>query len=54
MAQFVTERDLFMQNVYGFKMYGKNEHDDAPDSLAMACDMAFGRSRKAEVFKRMF
>lgn len=44
--------DLFMQNVYSFKMYGKNEHDDAPDSLAMACDVAFGKDRRAEVFRR--
>lgn len=26
----------FMQNVYSFKLLGKNKHDDAPDSLAMA------------------
>lgn len=26
----------FMQNVYSFKALGKNKHDDAPDSLAMA------------------
>lgn len=29
---------LAMQNVFGFKLNGKNRHDDAPDSLAMAVD----------------
>jgi hypothetical protein len=43
-----------MQNVYSFKMFGKNKHDDAPDSLAMAIDMAFGRSQNVTVFKRPF
>lgn len=46
--------ELFMQNVYSFKMFGKNKHDDAPDSLAMAIDMAFGRTQKVQVFKRPF
>lgn len=46
--------ELFMQNVYSFKMFGKNKHDDAPDSLAMAIDMAFGRMQVARVFKRPF
>lgn len=46
------EYNMFMQNVYAFSMTGKNKHDDAPDSLAMACDLAFGRSRKAEIFHR--
>lgn len=44
---------LFMQNVYSFKMFAKNKHDDAPDSLAMAIDMANG-STKVEIFKRPF
>lgn len=46
--------ELFMQNVFSFKITGKNKHDDAPDSLAMAADMAFGRSHKVEIFKRPF
>ena len=46
--------DLFMQNLYSFKVTGKNKHDDAPDSLAMACDMVFGRGSKIELFKRPF
>ena len=49
------EYQLFMQNVYSFKITGKNKHDDAPDSLCMACDMAFYQSlAKAEIFKRFF
>lgn len=35
------EYELFMQNVYSFKIEGKNKHDDAPDSLCMADDFAF-------------
>lgn len=46
--------ELFMQNVFSFKMFGKNKHDDAPDSLSMAADMAFGRSREVVAFKRPF
>lgn len=46
--------DLFMQNLYSFKVTGKNKHDDAPDSLAMACDMVYGRGSKIELFKRPF
>ena len=46
--------DLFMQNVFSFKVEGKNKHDDAPDSLTMAVEMIFGRGNKAEPFKRWF
>ena len=35
------EYEKFMQNVFSFKMEGKNKHDDAPDSLKQACEMAF-------------
>lgn len=42
----------FMQNLFSFRMVGKNKHDDAPDSLAMGASM-FSYPR-AEVFKRMF
>ena len=44
--------ELFMQNVFSYKLLGKNKHDDAPDSLAMAIDMALGRSKKMNVFRR--
>ena len=45
---------LFMQNVFSYKMFGKNKNDDAPDSLAMAIDMVRGKSRKVEIFQRPF
>lgn len=49
------EYNLFMQNVYSFKITGKNKHDDAPDSLCMACDLAFYQSQsKPIIFKRFF
>ena len=46
--------ELFMQNVLSFKLVGKNKHDDAPDSLAMAIDMDISPNRKVEVFARPF
>lgn len=48
------EYEMFMQNVYAFKVTGKNKNDDAPDSLAMAIDMVLLPSNIAEVFKRPF
>ena len=48
------EYQQFMEQVFAFKVVGKNKHDDAPDSLAMAADMIFRRSQKVEIFKRMF
>jgi predicted phage terminase large subunit-like protein len=48
------EYNLFMQNVFGFKMFGKNKNDDAPDSLAMAINMAFRGDTRPEIFKRPF
>ena len=48
------EYSQFMQNVFGFKIVGKNKHDDAPDSLAMAIDMVCKKNEKAEIFKRKF
>lgn len=44
----------FMQNVYSFKLTGRNKHDDAPDSLAMAADFAFGIQRRVTIFRRTF
>ena len=38
------EYNLFMQNVFGFKLSGKNKHDDAPDSLAQTALMALTAS----------
>lgn len=48
------EYSQFMQNLFSFKLLGKNKHDDAPDSLSMAIDMIMGRKQKAEPFKRFF
>ena len=46
---------LFMQNVYSFTMNGKNKHDDAPDSLAAAIQMAFfAKVNTAEIIRRPF
>lgn len=42
----------FMDNVYGYKMYAKNAHDDAPDSLSMAMGMARKRAEGYQVFRR--
>lgn len=43
----------FMQNVYSFKLLGKNKHDDAPDSLAMAISTVRRfDTHTASVFKR--
>ena len=46
--------EKFMQNVYSFSMTGKVKHDDAPDSLAMAINMAFFGDNKIQILKRMF
>lgn len=46
--------ELFMQNVYSFKMFGKNKHDDAPDSLAMAVNMALFGGSEVKIMKRLF
>ena len=48
------EYELFMQNVYSFSINGKNKHDDAPDSLAMAAVMAIGGSSEIKILKRTF
>ena len=48
------EYEMFMQNVFSYKLLGKNKHDDAPDSLAMATDMVLLPAKTAVVFKRPF
>lgn len=45
---------LFMQNVFSYKLLGKNKNDDAPDSLTMAVSMVRNPTGKCEVFKRVF
>lgn len=51
-----SEYEKFMANVYSFKFTGKNKHDDAPDSLAMAMEYAFYRRQKnvVKVGRRVF
>lgn len=46
------EYELFMQNVFSYKLFGKNKNDDAPDSLTMAIDMSRNRGSAIEVIKR--
>ena len=49
------EYELFMQNLFSFTIAKKNQHDDAPDSLAIALSMAiFGGANRVEIVKRMF
>lgn len=49
------EYEQFMQNIYSFKIIGKNAHDDAPDSLQMAVTFAYPRvSTKVTVARRAF
>ena len=49
------EYERFMQNVFSFKMQGKNKHDDAPDSLKQACEMAFSpMSNNIRITQRPF
>lgn len=48
------EYNLFMQNVFSYKMFAKNKNDDAPDSLSMAIDMVISPTQKVKVFKRIF
>lgn len=45
---------LFMQNVFSFKMVGKNKNDDAPDSLCMAIEMDRTTSAKATIMPRLW
>jgi predicted phage terminase large subunit-like protein len=48
------EYQKFMQNVFSFKLNGKNKHEDAPDSLAQLCDMRGGSYAVCEAFARPF
>lgn len=47
-----VEYQMFMDNVHSFTITGRNKHDDAPDSLAMAAGMAFKRTQQAMPFRR--
>lgn len=49
------EYNQFLQNVFSFTVEGKNQHDDAPDSLSMAAaDLFKVRSAAVEVISRPF
>ena len=48
------EYTKFMQNVFSFTVNGKNKHDDAADSLAMAIDVLNKSFYKPKTFKRPF
>ena len=48
------EYNLFMQQVFSFKIAGKNKHDDAPDSLSMLMDMVRNPAGAYNIFKRPF
>lgn len=48
------EYEMFMQNVYSFSISGKNKHDDAPDSLAMAVNMALFGGNEVKIMRRLF
>ena len=54
-AHRTKEYNLFMQNMFSFKLTGKNKHDDAPDSMAMTAEMAFRNfDAKVEIMQRPF
>jgi predicted phage terminase large subunit-like protein len=49
------EYTLFMNNLFSFKVVGKNKHDDAPDSLAQLSERLNGvQQTKIKVFQRPF
>ena len=48
------EYSQFMQNVYSFKLTGRNKHDDSVDSLAQAVEMVRSTIGAVSVFKRPF
>ena len=48
------EYSQFMQNVYSFKLAGRNKHDDSVDSLAQAVEMIRSTVGAASVFRRPF
>lgn len=48
------EYELFCQNVFSYKMFGKNKNDDAPDCLAMVMDMVYSPDRHCRIVKRRF
>ena len=43
-----------MQNLYSFKIVGKNKNDDAADSMAQVVDMIYPSVGVINVVKRIF
>lgn len=48
------EYSQFMQNLYSFKIVGKNKNDDAADSMAQVVDMIYPSVGVINVVKRIF
>lgn len=49
------EYNQFMNNLFAFKITGKNKNDDAPDSMAMLVEMRDESiGQKAEIFRKPF
>lgn len=48
------EYSMFMQNVFSFKLVGKNKNDDSVDSLAQAVDMIATGNMTASIFRRPY
>lgn len=48
------EYSQFMQNLYSFKIVGKNKNDDAADSMAQVVDMIYPSVGIINVVKRIF
>lgn len=46
------EYNLFMQNVFSYKIMGKNKNDDAPDSLCMLINMVINPWGQFRIFQR--
>lgn len=48
-----AEYEQFMQNLFSFKLMGKNKTDDAPDSCSMIIDMDRNPAGAFKIFQRM-
>lgn len=53
-AKRSKEYDQFMTNVFSFQINGRNKHDDACDSLAMAVEMMESSGQNVRVMRRKF
>lgn len=46
--------EMFMQNLLGYTMSGRNKNDDAPDSMAMASQFKYQATSNMTIARRMF